>query len=302
MSSINPNTQQVNANTEQSSQSQQVQQNQQIQQATNPENQSIKDFNKLLNSKRNDPAAIALLKKSEKMLANKSGILSAGEGNNPKLAKFSGKEQDLSQFKPQFSENSKLMPEQAFTQKDTQAFTQKDTQAFNNKDTQIFNQKDAQAFNPKDKDLQKNDGMPNADNLYASLNQSSATNANYTVQASNNVDRPQFDATKIQELADRILVATHNDGSKEVRLTLSDKALAGTEIIINKSVDNILTVRFETSNANSFQTLVAAQDALKSTLETQNSNVRVEVTQQRHDPQGESRGKREYVPEEELEA
>ncbi len=141
--------------------------------------------------------------------------------------------------------------------------------------------------------------MPSPDSLFASLqnNQSNETK----LGAAQNMGQTNFDTSQIQEIADRILVATNKDGSQEVRISINDQALAGTEVRINKSLDGQLNIRFETSNANSFQTLVSSQDILKSALETQASNVRIEVSQgsQQGQNQGESRGKMGYFQEDE---
>ncbi len=102
----------------------------------------------------------------------------------------------------------------------------------------------------------------------------------------------------VQEIADRILTATKADGSQEVRISLSDKALAGTEVTINRALDGQLSVQFNTSNANSFQTLVAAQDALKEALNQTNTDVKVEVHNDSNNADRESQGKFEYSSQE----
>ncbi len=269
MSQVNSNVQSVN-NT-------QTQNTAATQQATQADNKSVQEFNKLLNGKKVEPGTERLFKKSEKMLTSKNALSTSKEQLTPEMK--------LSLL------NDKQKGQNIDGQlKDSKAFTHEGV--------------DLKKSDSQNLDKQKSDSsMPSAENLYASLNQNALnTNAaNAQVQSTQSSQAP-FDASKVQELADRILVATKSDGSNEVRLTLSDKALAGTEVIINKSLDNQLTVRFETTNANSFQTLVAAQDALKSTLENSNSNVRVEVSQEKGNPQGESRGKREYNPEDEQEA
>ncbi len=277
MSQVNTNTPSVNNNA-------QAQNTSATQQASQADNKNVQEFNKLLTGKKHDPAAERLFKKSEKMLMNKSGVLAGKEQLTPemKLSLLSGKQQEGKLLDNQFQNDKAFNPQGSTTQASAkQAST-------------------GQGFNDGDEFKQN---MPSAENLLASINHTPLNQEGTQVKVdSTQSTQAPLDSSKVQELADRILVATKSDGSNEVRLTLSDKALAGTEVIINKSVDNMLTVRFETTNANSFQTLVAAQDALKSTLESSNSNVKVEVSQERHDPQGESRNKREYTPEDEQEA
>ncbi len=98
----------------------------------------------------------------------------------------------------------------------------------------------------------------------------------------------------VQDIADRILTATKADGSQEVRISLSDKALAGTEVSITRSNDGQISVQFSTNNVNSFQTLVAAQDALKEALSQSNDDVKVEIHKEDNNSDRESQGKFAY--------
>ncbi len=268
MSTVNNNQQNAINNVQNS-------QTQATQQATSADNKNIQDFNKLLNGKKTDPATLALFQKSEKMLSHKAGFLKVEQSSEKA---FTQKQSDLdpSLFK-QSSKDDNMQKPQSFASTDT------GTDKFIN----------------QNKENQKNDSMPSADQLVASLNQQQNLGQNQQPQnvASTQNTSQSLSNINVQEIADRILVATNKDGSNEVRLLLSDKALQGTEVIVNKSLDNVLTVRFETTNANSFQTLVAAQDLLKSNLLTSNSEVKVEVSQQSSgDQQGESKGKQNYNP------
>ncbi len=147
------------------------------------------------------------------------------------------------------------------------------------------------------------DSMPNPSNLYSSLFSQNlqSTNETPTIQPT---QASSLSSDALQEVASQILVASKSDGSEEVKISINDKMLAGTEVTINKSLDGLLTVRFETNNANSFQTLVSSQDILKSTLESQNTNVRIEVSQDKQGDNNEqnqqqaSRTKFDYMQEE----
>ncbi len=71
----------------------------------------------------------------------------------------------------------------------------------------------------------------------------------------------------LQQLVDRILVATPEDGGNEVRLTLGSQILPDTEIILHRDMDGMLSVTLSSSNASSFQTLVSSQGTLQDMLE-----------------------------------
>lgn len=81
-----------------------------------------------------------------------------------------------------------------------------------------------------------------------------------------------------QALVDRILVATPPEGGSEIRIQLSRDVLPDTEIRLVRSSDGMLTVTLETQDATSFQTLVDAQNSLRTRLEQQEGMVRVNVT------------------------
>lgn len=85
-------------------------------------------------------------------------------------------------------------------------------------------------------------------------------------------------AELVDKLVDRILVSEPGKGAREVRIALGDKALPGTEVSLSRAPDGQLSVRICSTDPSSFQTLVGAQDALRTALERQGETVRVEVT------------------------
>ena len=88
------------------------------------------------------------------------------------------------------------------------------------------------------------------------------------------------DGAELEQLVERILVSTPEKGGHEVRLSLGSQSLPGTEIILQRDLDGRLAVTVSCRDASSFQTLVAAQDALQTRLSSlENSDVRVMVTQ-----------------------
>lgn len=110
-------------------------------------------------------------------------------------------------------------------------------------------------------------------------------------------------AELVDRLVDRILVSEPGRGQPEVRLTLGDRALPGTEVSISRSPDGQLTVRLTSTDPQSFQTLVGAQDSLRTALEQQGENVRIDVIRETAsddgDPNRRSRGYQQYHPDEE---
>jgi len=104
------------------------------------------------------------------------------------------------------------------------------------------------------------------------------------------------------KLVERILVATPSEGGAEVRISLGDGALRGTEIQLVRGTDGLLTVNLQADNASAFQTLVAARDELQFRLEQQGEkDVRVSVDtqadQQGNDANRRSRGYDQYMSE-----
>lgn len=82
----------------------------------------------------------------------------------------------------------------------------------------------------------------------------------------------------LEQLVERILVATPEGGGNEVRLTLGSQILPDTEIILQRDADGLLSVTLSSANASSFQTLVSSQGTLQQMLEQlENRSVRVEV-------------------------
>lgn len=112
-------------------------------------------------------------------------------------------------------------------------------------------------------------------------------------------------AALVDKLVDRILVSDPGKGMPEVRISLSDKALPGTEISLSRAPDGQLAVKLSSTDPQSFQTLVAAQDSLRAALERQGENVRVDVSRsagadaEQNDAQRQSRGYQNYQPDEE---
>ena len=86
-----------------------------------------------------------------------------------------------------------------------------------------------------------------------------------------------LDAIDLNELVSRILVNTPESGKAEVRLTLQDNVLRGTEISIARDNDGLLSVRIVTDNATSFQTLVASRNDLQAILQQQEGRIIVNV-------------------------
>lgn len=81
-------------------------------------------------------------------------------------------------------------------------------------------------------------------------------------------------------LVERILVSEPGRGDPEVRISLGDGRLAGTELHISRSQDGILSIRLECPHESAFQTAVAARDDLRAALEKDGGDVRVEVRRQ----------------------
>lgn len=81
----------------------------------------------------------------------------------------------------------------------------------------------------------------------------------------------------VDRLVERILVSEPGKGNPEVRITLGDGALSGTELSLSRAPDGQLAVRLSCSAFAAFQTAVEAQDSLRAALERSGENVRVEV-------------------------
>lgn len=88
----------------------------------------------------------------------------------------------------------------------------------------------------------------------------------------------------LQALVSRILVSSPDKGGAEVRLTLNDGVLRGTEIMLQRDLSGALTVRCTTTDPASFQTLVAQQHTLREALAAaENEPVTVEMHEERTD-------------------
>ena len=96
---------------------------------------------------------------------------------------------------------------------------------------------------------------------------------------------------ELESLVDRILVSTPGDGSSEVRITLGDKALPDTEIILTRDRFGELKVSLMTTDSSSFQTLVSSRMDLQERLQLrENGPVRVEVSDLKGGEQSGSEG------------
>lgn len=80
-----------------------------------------------------------------------------------------------------------------------------------------------------------------------------------------------FPEGDLNALVSRILVSSPEKGSTEVRLTLSDAALRGTEVTLLRDAAGMLSVKIVAADPRAFQTLVASRGELVSALEAQES-------------------------------
>ena len=104
---------------------------------------------------------------------------------------------------------------------------------------------------------------------------------------------PPLSPEALESLVDRILVSSAECGRAEVRLTVSDRVLSGTEIIIKRDVDGQLVVSLHCTSEASFQTLVASQTDLAARLEdfeNRSVQVSVDIDRERGDADRRSRG------------
>ena len=92
---------------------------------------------------------------------------------------------------------------------------------------------------------------------------------------------PVMDQNQLESLVDRILVSSPEQGGQEVRISLNEKTLGGTEILLHRSADGTLSVTLNAKDPSAFQTLVGAQNDLQQLLQKQESaQVRVQVMQE----------------------
>jgi hypothetical protein len=84
----------------------------------------------------------------------------------------------------------------------------------------------------------------------------------------------------VSGLVERILASPlERGGPQEVRLLVNDGLLPDTEILLSRGLDGLLSVNLVAGRADSFQTLVAAQDSLRAALSgLENNEVRLTVT------------------------
>lgn len=121
--------------------------------------------------------------------------------------------------------------------------------------------------------------LPSAENLFAGMfgaQQQGAGQAAQVGQAAP-VGAPDAMDAVVDKMVDRILVSEPGKGQQEVRLSFNDSALKGTEVTLFRSLDGQLNVKLNTTDAASYQTLVGAQDSLRTALERSGQNVRVEA-------------------------
>ena len=113
---------------------------------------------------------------------------------------------------------------------------------------------------------------------------------------------PPLSPEALESLVDRILVSSAECGCAEVRLTISDRVLRGTEIIIKRNMNGQLVVSLHCTSEASFQTLVATQADLTARLEdfeNRSVQVSVDIDRERGDADRRSRG---YIEQDQQEA
>lgn len=103
---------------------------------------------------------------------------------------------------------------------------------------------------------------------------------------------PSTDMTAlVTSVADQILVSDPRlSGQTEVRIMINDSILPGTELHLTRGADGLLTITMLTSDAAAHQSLVAAQDTLKTCLEQHESSpVRIDINQRSEAESGDQR-------------
>ena len=142
--------------------------------------------------------------------------------------------------------------------------------------------------------------LPSADTLLVSLfGQQPAEAAGKTVGAD-----PIFHA-EMEKLVERILVADKSQGAQEVRITLADGPLKGSDLSIVRTAEGQLHITVNCQTATAFQTAVSARQSLVDALEAHGEQVRVNVDNgggNEGDSRQRSRGYRAIVDEESDEA
>ena len=108
-----------------------------------------------------------------------------------------------------------------------------------------------------------------------------------------------MDTEALEKIVDRILVSTPAEGGHEVRISLNDSSIRGTEIILQRGTDGALTVMLNTTDASSFQTLVSARNDLQQALEKhEGAEVRVVVDQNGGESNDSDRRSRGWIADE----
>ncbi len=142
--------------------------------------------------------------------------------------------------------------------------------------------------------------LPSADTLLVSLfGQQPAEAAGKTVGAD-----PIFHA-EMEKLVERILVADKSQGAQEVRISLADGPLKGSDLSIVRTAEGQLHITVNCQTATAFQTAVSARQSLVDALEAHGEQVRVNVDNgggNEGDSRQRSRGYRAIVDEESDEA
>ena len=110
---------------------------------------------------------------------------------------------------------------------------------------------------------------------------------------------PPLSPDALETLVDRILVSSAELGRAEVRLTLSDRVLEGTEIHLRRAPDGQLIVSLHCTSETSFQTLVASQMDLRERLEDfENRSVQLSVDIDREGGEADRRSRGYIAPDE----
>ena len=219
----------------------------------------------------------------------------ASDGRDPKAQVFdesAPKAQGASQH-----ENGAEMVKTAQAQREIHELLKARTQMHEKKAEQghtiVHDQQDADSVKPSMV-------LPSADTLLVSLfGQQPAEAAGKTVGAD-----PIFHA-EMEKLVERILVADKSQGAQEVRISLADGPLKGSDLSIVRTAEGQLHITVNCQTATAFQTAVSARQSLVDALEAHGEQVRVNVDNgggNEGDSRQRSRGYRAIVDEESDEA
>ena len=229
----------------------------------------------------------------------------ASDGRDPKAQAFDGRDPKAQAFdesapKAQGAsqhENGAEMVKTAQAQREIHELLKARTQMHEKKAEQghtiVHDQQDADSVKPSMV-------LPSADTLLVSLfGQQPAEAAGKTVGAD-----PIFHA-EMEKLVERILVADKSQGAQEVRITLADGPLKGSDLSIVRTAEGQLHITVNCQTATAFQTAVSARQSLVDALEAHGEQVRVNVDNgggNEGDSRQRSRGYRAIVDEESDEA